>query len=283
MKTIYEQVEEEEKLLEQPVEDAIEETPEEPEDEPVEEPSEQPVEPPAAPVQETPVDNAAYARMRFEASEERRKREAAEEELRKQQSKPQTTEPNKEEDREAWLEWKAQQLEEETKGLKQWKEQQEAERQAREHEEAQIRGFMYAENQFKAVAPDYEDVSNHMISRMSESVRLLNPHADDVAVNNFVKKQILTWAEQAAQQGFQPAQYLYNLGKNKFGYQPKAPVLTKQERPNLSIVEKNRKKSASGVGGSSGKSSLTIKALENMSVADMSNMDPEEIDSMLRA
>jgi hypothetical protein len=277
VKTLDEQIEEDLKKLDEPVEE--ESTPEEIEEEepseeeaPVEdEPKEEPKK------EEPPVDQNAMAQMRYENS--RLKRELEEKnkpkEVREEEKIP---DPN--EDPIAYLAWENRKLKEEVGKVSKWTEEQESKRKQEEFYQAQVRGFNIAEEQFKKTTSDYDDVSAHMVAEMRKGFRAIHPFATDQQIDSAVASKILEMAEQAAQAGYQPAGYLYNMSKERYGYKPKEQERPVARKPDLSVVDKNKKKSANGLSGTGSKSALTIEQLEKMSIRDMEDY-AEEVDELL--
>jgi len=293
MKTIYDQLEEEEALLEPAeiveevpeedpvIEETVEETTEE-DPEVVETKVEEPVK------EELKFDNEAMARMRWENSElkrqQREAQEAAQNAIRLQQQPVNTDpEPNKAEDREEWLDWKARQLEKDTTEIKQWKQQQQEVAQKNELIQGAIQEFQGYEANFKAQAPDYDEAAAFVRQRVTDSIALLNPNLAPAQLNQMVANQLLRMASNSVNQGINPAAAVYDMAKRQ-GFTKEAPKETEAKtvsKASLETVDKNKKKSANGLGGSGGKSTLTIAALEKMSVKELDAMDSEEVDSIL--
>lgn len=292
MKTIYEQLEEETQALEaeQPevvevVEEVIE--PEETVPDDTEEPEKvDPVEEYTPEVKPDPVD---FIKMRQElkavkdqqAQIAREANEAAQRAMKVNQQE-QDPEPNKAEDREEWLEWKVRQADKAIERAQKFIEQEEK---AREHNnliQGAIQEFTGYENRFKLKAPDYDQAANHYREKVRDSIATLNPGLDAQQVDQVLARQLLQQGSTFVNQGLDPAEAIYNIAK-KMGYtfqEPKKePVKT--PKPSLETVEKNKSKSANGLGAGGGKSNVTIAALEKASIADMYDMSDEEINGAL--
>lgn len=272
-KTLDEQIEEETKLLEEEVV-------------PVEEPEEEVeelTEPEVKPEVKDP-SNDTIARMAWELREEKRQRAALEKQI-EESSKPKVETPkapDPEEDPLAYLQWELSETKRKANELSDWKDAQEKTSQQQQFVEAQRTGFKVAESQFAPTVPDYQEACDHMLGEMARSVKLLNPHANPAQVNSFVESQLLSWAEQAAQMGQQPAKALYDMSKSHFGF-VKKPEEEKPVKPDLATIAKNQRKSGNGFSGQSTKRTKTMKDLESMSVADMDRMDPGELEDLMSA
>lgn len=293
MKTLDEQIKEDEELLRQESEEKLKAQDPEPDPE-VEEPEEEEViEEPSTP-EEPAEDKAeikedktaqAVAQLAWELREAKRQLAELNKPKEVKEEKPKAEVPDPEAEPIAHLQHQIAETKKQAEELAQWRKQQEETLEQERFVNAQRSGFQAAESAFRTTVPDYTEVANHMVSSMRNSARLLSPQATDQQISNFVENQILTWAEQAAQQGKQPAQALYEMSKSHFGFVRKAaPVEVKETKPNLEVIEKNRRKSATGLNtGQTSKKGLTLKDVENMSIAEMECMDPGELEELLSA
>jgi len=147
--------------------------------------------------------------------------------------------------------------------------------------------FTTIETEFARNTPDYNQAANHMISKMAEGVRYVNPNATDAQISSFLQQQVLTFAGQAAKQGLNPAESLYLLAHEKYGYtgqpaaQPKVDVDATRKR--LDTVNKNRQRSATPLtsGGTTGSAKTTIEEAARMDLGDFSKLSEREIDRMI--
>jgi len=289
-KTIYDQLAEEEKLLENPVIDDVvtdlEPTPEPVEDEVEDDKADEPV---VDPKPADPVPDTNMAQIRYELSEMKRqaaadKATAAAQQAIQNQPKPNDDpEPNKTEDREEWLEWKSRQLEKTVSSINEWKQTQENQRQQNELIQSAIQEFTGYEERFKAKAPDYDQAAAFYQAKVKDSIMTLNPQLNEAQVNQIMTKQLLTIGSTFANQGLDPAEAIYNIAKRQ-GFKAPEPEFkadAKQAKPSLETIEKNKKKSAHGLGGSGGKGSITPESLNGMTIKDMQSMDPDEVDRIM--
>ena len=285
-KTIYDQVEEEIAAIEGiEGDDAEVVTTEEPaqvdELPPAEEP-EKVEEPVVDPKPE--VDNEAMARMRWENSELKRQQREAQElaqraiELQKQPKTEEDPEPNKAEDREEWLEWKVRQADKAIDRANRFIEQQEQSTQKQKLIQGAIEEFTQYEQRFSLKAPDYDDAAKFFQSKVKESIATLQPHLSESQIAQAAANQLLQMGSTFVNQGLDPAEAIYNIAK-KQGF-TKVEAQTTESKPakaSLETIEKNKSKSANGLGTGAGKQPVTIASLEKASVQDMYNLSDEEI------
>lgn len=142
--------------------------------------------------------------------------------------------------------------------------------------------FLNYENEFKKEAPDYAQASSHMVGSMMGAVQAIYPNASEKQVALFVRQQLLHLAGQAVQRGLNPAEALYLMAHEKYGYKKAAPK-TDNTRERLATVQKNQKRSASPLagGGQNGSPSATLEEAADMSLADFSRLKPGEIEAMI--
>lgn len=289
MKTLDEQIKEEEEKLKEseekvepgaPVEEPDPE-PAEPEESPAEEPAEEP-----KPELKEDKTAQAVAQLAWELREAKRQLSELSKPKEVKEEKPKDATPDPDSEPLAFLQHQIAETKKQADELVQWRKQQEEHSEQERFVNAQRTGFQAAESAFRGTVSDYAQVANHMVNAMKVSARMLSPQATDQQIDNFVENQILTWAEQAAQQGKQPAQALYEMSKNHFGYTavPKEVTQPKVEKPNLELIDKNRRKAANGIStGQTSKKAMSLKDIETMSIADMDRMAPGELDELLSA
>lgn len=287
MSTLYEQIEEEENKLKEVAEEAeaeeeeLEESEEEEEpQESIEEVEKKEPEPEAKEEEkeeEQKPDASAYARMRRENRELAKKLEEIEAAQRPKAPEPANTdpEPSKQEDYEQWLEWKDRQNERKIADIERWKEN---EVKAREHNtlwNGAIKEFQQYENAFQKDMPDYEQAAEHLKSRLKDSISLVSDHLSPQEVDKAVSEYILKSAAKAVSEGYNPAESLYRMSKEKFGF----VNTSKPAKPDLRKIDSNRKKSASPLqsGGKSGSASLTAESVADMSMAEFAKLTPSQI------
>lgn len=292
-KTIYEQIEEHkeelEKLADQPAEEIpVEEPPplEEPEKETEKEEEEE--QPEIKP--DPPLDQKAVANAHFEAREAKRrekeaieKAEAAQKRIAELESsynqpkKSEDPEPDPEEEPVAHARWEARQARKEAQEAREAVNQLVNRQNQQEQLSAQEQEFADLEQQYMQIVPDYNDVTSHMIRQMAQSAKMLSPTATNQQIGKFVKQQVMTLAEQFKQQGINPADGLYNLGKTHYGYQPKEQEKPAVLKPDIEKVAKNQKRSASGFGsGASGEANVTLEHAAKMTISELQSLGAAE-------
>jgi hypothetical protein len=302
MPTLYEQIEQEEKDLEnasketekpeaEPEEtvEAQEETASEEQVEEAPEEDKQDTEEPKAEAKtEEKQDNAAFARMRREnAALQRRLAEieaakSAPAPERPVAAKPAEAVPDKAVNPEAYAQWELHQTKEKLEEVARKQEIREQQEQHAQIYQAAIQEFTTYESSFKKQTQDYEHVAQHLRHKIADGLRALYPEAEDNQVEAAVDQQILRFASDYAKRGLNPVEELYHMTKERYGY--KAPEPEKKKGPDLATIEKNKKRSASPLasGGQSKGSRLSIEAAADMPLAEFSKLTPAQLAELER-
>lgn len=246
---------------------------------------------------EADADKSDVARLAYEAREAKRqlaelqkrldeKERAEKEAAQKAADAASDPEPSKDEDPDAWLEWRVRQVEKEANVAKQKAAELEAFTQQREQEFRQQKlieqatiEFVTLEAKFKEATPDYDDVAEHFVTRIRQDIGLRYPNATEAQINDAARTQLLQIASSYAQQGQNPVEALYKLTKERLGYVPKqAAAASDKAKPDLAKIAANKAKSASGAaaGGGASKPSITAEDAVNMSTAEFAKLSPAE-------
>lgn len=167
---------------------------------------------------------------------------------------------------------------------------QKAERQARENSELRNRAideFNTIETEFAKETPDYEDASTHVIKEMIRGVRSTYPEATEKQALAFVQNRVLQIASNAVKRGLNPAEVLYQMAYETYGFEPGAGGKKKEgngKADNLKNIAKNKKRSASPLsgGGQNAGARATIEEAEKMDLAAFGNMSESEIDELIQ-
>lgn len=155
------------------------------------------------------------------------------------------------------------------------------------HKQA-VEEFSNIEKEFAAQTPDYEDASKHMISSMYQGVKHAYPQLNDNQAAQFVQKRVLEIASQAARNNMNPAEVLYQMAFDKYGFDGTKAQAPAEKKPthkadNLKNIAKNKKRSASPLigGGQTAGANVTIDEANNMDLADFGKMSESEIDALI--
>lgn len=186
--------------------------------------------------------------------------------------------PDPETDPVAYLAWENRQLRKDLEPLKSFKDQQETAQRNQQAEVQRIQGFQSDAALAESAIPDLGAGIDHMFETLKGAMKVTHPTAPPHAIEAYVKNQMFTWADQYAQQGMNRAQALYLLSKQNYGYTMKEPEpqVIKDPKASLATIEKNRAKSASGLGTGTSKSNpITAEAFSKMSIAQMEENRPE--------
>lgn len=237
-------------------------------------------------IKEEKPDNSAYARMRRaekEAAELRKKNEEREQERKARDSGDPDPEPNKADDIEAWYEWNLRQLNDENKSLKVKLDEHDnfigtaLKQENRTKAKAELAEI---ENDFKKSAPDYDDAVRHMASLMFHGKKYADPFKSEKEIRDEIETFALTVAAQAYNSDQNPAEALYRMAKDHYGFDPKKVEKTEEKKPgpNLKVVADAKKRSPSGMTASakSGDYQLSQEAALELSNAEFQALPAAE-------
>lgn len=149
-----------------------------------------------------------------------------------------------------------------------------------------VEEFNDIEAEFSKETPDYEDASAHMIKGMYAGVKAAYPDITDKQALQFVQNRVLQIASNAAKRGLNPAEVLYQMSFDNYGFQPgqKKPGENKNTKAdNLKNIAKNKKRSANAFqgGGQNAGARATIEEANKMDLATFGNMSEAEIDELI--
>lgn len=180
--------------------------------------------------------------------------------------------PDPNEDPVGWLAHKTAELEEKQRKIDEYVETQEREKQSTQQYEAAKAELTGYAQRFATANPDFQQVAVHVENEIAKHIKAENPGITPQMLTKMVDHKVLSMAGQAVRNNTDPASYIYMVGKEVYGYKPapkEEPKPDPTKKPDLKVVDKNRKKSANGLSGSSGKSGVSIKDLENMSIDEI--------------
>lgn len=151
-----------------------------------------------------------------------------------------------------------------------------------------VEEFNEIEKEFQQTTPDYEDASSHMIKSMFQGVKNAYPEATDKQALAFVQKRILQIASNAVNRGLNPAEVLYDMSFERYGFQPGQKKTEgkkdgKSKVENLKAIQKNKKRSANAFqgGGHNAGARATLEEASNMDLASFGAMSEAEIDELI--
>ena len=137
--------------------------------------------------------------------------------------------------------------------------------------------FQSYEQEFAATVNDYEDVTTQYVNHVARSIQTLNPQIKGHELNDAVRMQILQQAGRYVTQGLDPAEEMYHTAKQLFPTQEQAAEQEQPVKRDIKKVAENRKKSASPLAGRSKSKSqtLTLDEVAQMSPAEYQKVDPQ--------
>lgn len=251
--------------------------------------------------------NADWARQRREMRELKAKLAALEKEKApppaspepKTEAKPETSakpapEPNKQENYQAWLEWKLAQndntAQEQRTLISQLKkiidDRQQADRQQQIINQA-FDEFNNYEESYKTKNPDYVNATQFAREQYAKSIKILYPQMTAKQIERAIEHEILKFAGGCVQKGLDPAEELYDMAIERFGYvkqdapdaAEETPKPAKPAKPNLKAISANKKRSASPLagGGQGGSIPVTSEMFENMTLGDYARLTKDQL------
>jgi hypothetical protein len=208
-------------------------------------------------------DNAAFARMRLEANEWRRKAEEAERKLREREEKAARPAQEEAPAQESASNPEIDEILEEHKF------------------KAAAVEFQHWESQFAANAPDYEDVAQQYFTALTQNIKQQNPNLPDYEVVRRAQRSIIQKASVYYNAGMNPAQALYTEAKTYgFGAKEQPQEEAKQQQQPKQQV-KPPVKSAGMVGARGGSAQQPSHKKDfadgKMSLSDFSKLTPEQL------
>lgn len=251
--------------------------------------------PEGEPVEQTPPPedkkayNDAMARMRRELAATKRMLEEAKAQPKPvmAQPAPQAVAPAHDEEPDVntnpveWVQWNIRKTEAQVNEIREWKEEQSRSAQQTQVLQGAVQELSRYENEFKATAPDYDDVSNFVVGELKRSFKIMHPGASDDQITQAVQRHVLLEASRYAQQGLNPVEEMYLRAKNELGYQPKVPSADNvtELRPDLDKIAKNKQRSAgmNGAAGAAQRATPSTKAAAaDMTAAEWARLSEED-------
>lgn len=197
-------------------------------------------------------------------------------------------EPNKAENPEGWKDWKIRQLDRVVSEIKGETQQSKEQQIVNERIKGAIDEFRDVRDKYIQKNPDFTPAFTHAYNKYAEAIKLTNPSWDNQRIIKEIDWQLLLFAGDVAKKGGNPAEALYDLAIERFGYIPgkegKADVSETSNRPdgvrgpNLRTVDNNRRRSASGLGtsGQGNSARITKESIANMTNGELMNLSPED-------
>ena len=258
--------------------------------------------------------NADFARMRREARELKAKlakyesasapalpsAPATPSEVKPSEVKPvvdaKSAEPDREVDYRAWLEWKiAQQdstIQEQaklTKDYQDWR----AETQTISKNQQLINDAVQElggiEESYKKQNSDYMNAVEFGRNKYADALKITNPNWTQKQIDTKIDMDVLKFASDCSTKGLNPAEELYDMMIERFGYtksQARQAVEDdvelprgREARPNLRSIATNRRRSASPLsgGGQGGSVPITREIAGDMSIGEFSKLSPSDL------
>ena len=145
------------------------------------------------------------------------------------------------------------------------------------------------EDDFVQEVPDYNKATEHMQASMEDAVLKANPGATRLQAKQYVNQQVFKMACQYSGMGVNPAEALYNIAMERYGYKPEVQNqdVTKEnldkQAQNLRKIQKNKRRSASSLqgGGQNSSTSVTSEEAAALTMADFAKLSEAEINQLI--
>ena len=242
-------------------------------------------------------DHAAWAKMRREKAEEKRRADELAQKIAALEAKvavkpepvsakKEDEAPNPEEDMAGYLLYQDKKNKETIQELKRKLELREQQDQLAQQRQQAIQNFGHIISEFKEKkAPDFDAAAQVVESELHKAIRLQNPLMHQSKVKEMVASEILRIANQFAANGLNPAEEFYSLA-HEIGYKKQVaqPQQVDAKQPvakqkTLTEIEKVRKRAATGLnaGGATGSQSIGVDILQGITIADFAKLTPAQI------
>jgi hypothetical protein len=241
-------------------------------------------------------DHAAWAKMRREKADEKRRADELAQKIAALEAKvavkpepvnakKEDEAPNPDEDMAGYLLYQDKKNKETIQELKRKLELREQQDQLAQQRQQAIQNFGHIISEFKEKkAPDFDAAAQVVESELHKAIRLQNPLMHQSKVKEMVASEILRIANQFAANGLNPAEEFYSLA-HEIGYkkqvaQPQqADVKPVAKQKTLTEIEKVRKRAATGLnaGGATGSQSIGVDILQGITIADFAKLTPSQI------
>jgi hypothetical protein len=154
-----------------------------------------------------------------------------------------------------------------------------------------IEEFTGIEQSYKGQNPDYLNAISHARNKYADSIKTLYPKMTDSQINTAIDHEILKFASECSQKGLNPAEELYDMAIERFGYAKQAPKVEEPAKPepkaekrpdlkpDLRVVSNNKKRSATPLagGGRGGSIPLTKEMADDLTLGEFSKLTPDQI------
>ncbi len=243
-------------------------------------------------------DSAAFLAMRRDKAAAEKRAKLAEDQLRAREAAalqprreeapkapaPANSEPDPNLDPEAHLRWSLSKTQSELKEIKERNAKSDKIERDKQVRAGAIKAYQDYEKEFIPQTKDYTEVTKFGVAQITNSIRIMNPKLEGEELQEAVLRQCLRLAAQAEAEGHNPAEHLYHMVKNQWGYQPPAPepeAKPEEEklRPSIKSIAANKKKTAGSLahGGKSGNNPISKEAFANMGFAEVARLSAKDL------
>lgn len=208
-------------------------------------------------------------------------------------------EPDRGKDPNKWTDWKIRQQDKEIAELRGQTTQSVEQTRTNEKIREATEEFKGIRDKYIEKNPDYVPAFQHGFERYAEALALTNPGWTRQQIVRQADYQLLMFASDCAKKGVDPAAAIYDMCIERFGYKPGSAKRQEQprqrdqgeeddrggrrderdarRRPNLRLIDSNRRRSASGLGsgGQGGSARLTKEAAADMTLGELANLDTD--------
>jgi hypothetical protein len=188
-------------------------------------------------------------------------------------------EPNKEENYEGWLEWNLRKTRGELESFKETVSPVLQEMREKEIYDTAAQELVQYENMVRDKLEGYDEVSKAYLSHVQTAIQTYYPNANPAWVAQETRRKVLQRAAQYQKAGYNPVEALYHEAVEK-GLKPTVQDNKKPDapQPDLAKVAANRKRNAgvAAAKGAGGQPDITPEAAGGLTVAEWSQLPPEQ-------
>jgi hypothetical protein len=211
-------------------------------------------------------------------------------------------EPDQAKDPTAWMQWKIRKQDEQLSALTGKTVQTERERELATVETAAVGELQEISKRYMRKNPDYAPAVLFAEREYGKALKMQNPNMSVDDINAFMKKEMLRLSVGWVAKGLDPAEEIYDMCIERFGYVPNSggrreqqfkedngeearnPTGMRRKSPDLRVVNNNRRRSASPLQGSGqgGSPHMSKEAAADMTLGEMAQFDQADWDALER-
>lgn len=140
-----------------------------------------------------------------------------------------------------------------------------------------------SEREFTAGKPEYAEAKQHVIAARHRSLKRMYPGETDAAIAAHVRNEELQLAQHAAANGMSPAELIYQVATEDYGFRPAAPQANNADRIQAQARAQSATESLATASAAAGRPEITVESLAKMSEGQLAKIKAERPDEFRRA